>query len=316
MDLPALDARSIKARLPIVYVLDRFSIPVEDVGGQYAGVCPFHPDSDPSLDVYGNALERWGCFACGAGGDVFDLIERLAWKDQAPPFREVRAYALVLLGELEASDWTGPTTGIARTFDPAKARLEVASSSLNSLASVERFLTIKHANGQLLGLDAAHLNRVWGVGSRENEIIIPYWSRGGDLVSYKHRTAFTKALSPAGKGQFEGVLYGEWQDMDPARPVLLVEGESDAWAAHGAVADLFTVLALPTGAGAHPRQAATLAGRDVALAFDGDVAGLAAVLRWRDALEAVGASHRHYAVPMDTDLAAMAPADLRALLSR
>jgi DNA primase len=318
VDLRALDAGGIKARLPIVYVLDRYRIPVEDGGdGRWAAVCPFHPDREPSLDVYGERLERWGCFPCGARGDVFDLIGRLAWPEASPSFSDVRRYALVLLDELEASDWTGPTEGVARTFDSTAARALVAQSSLNDRKAIDRFLAHKHAEGALRELTAGDLVGRWSVGSRLDEIIIPYFNRDGDLVSYKHRTALTKALSPPGKGQFSGVLYGEWWDCHTDRTVVLCEGETDTWAANQALLwSDYTPLGVPTGVGSHPLQAVTLAGRDVRIAFDGDEAGRAGALRWAEALASYGASVRILDVPEKTDLAMLPLAELSYLLTR
>jgi len=37
------------------------------------GLCPFHPDSKPSLSVNG-WKGLWYCFACCKGGDVFTFI--------------------------------------------------------------------------------------------------------------------------------------------------------------------------------------------------------------------------------------------------
>lgn len=306
MDLVALDAGGIKARLPIVYVLDRYRIPVEDGGdGRWAAVCPFHPDREPSLDVYGERLERWGCYPCGARGDVFDLIQRLAWPDASPRFADVRQYALVLLRDLDNSDWTGPTEGVARTFDSAKARAIVAQSLVNDPGAVRAFLAVKHSEGVLRGVTAESLQETWGLGSRGGEVVVPYWSRSGDLVSYKHRTARTKALSPPGRGQFAGTLYGEWRDTVPERPVLLCEGETDTWAAEAAVGDRYAVLGVPCGVGAHPTQAVTLAGRTVVVAFDGDEAGWAGQWRWMRALDEYGCYTSYAPVPEGKDLASL-----------
>jgi hypothetical protein len=96
--------------------------------------------------------------------------------------------------------------------------------------------------------------REFRLGANGVEVVIPYFDRDGEIVSYKHRTAHTKALSPSGSGQFDDVLYGLWKD-DGQKPVVLVEGESDTWATHAAVGSQFTVLGLPLGAGAHPKQA-------------------------------------------------------------
>jgi hypothetical protein len=317
VELRALDAQGIKAHLPIVYVLDRYNIPVEDGGdGRWAAVCPFHDDADPSLDVYGERLERWGCFPCGAKGDVFDLIQRLAWPEGTPAFRDVRAYALTLLSEMEASDWSGPTQGVGRSFDSARARAVVAQSRVADLSAVRRFLAHKHAQGELRGIDdAVWLGSVWGVGTRGDEVVIPYWDRTGNLVSYKHRTALTKALSPPGRGQFANVLYGEWLDADRALPVVLCEGETDAWAASAALSNRSrAVLAIPTGSGAHPVQAWTLAGREVLVAFDGDDAGWAGTCLWLEALGNYAADVSFVRPPDGCDLSDLPPDELVDLL--
>lgn len=310
MDLPARSAAELKAILPIVYVLERYGHGVEDVGGKYAAVCPFHQDSHPSLDVYGERLERWGCFACGARGDVLDLVGRLAWPGGAPDFRIVRDFALTLLAEFEASDWTGPIEGIVRTFDPEVARITVASSALNDLRPVVTFLQAKWERGELLAVDADYLHTTWQVGSRCEEIIVPYFDRTGSLVTYKHRTADTKALAATGS-PLKGMLYGEWLD-DGHKPVLLVEGESDTWAAHRVAWDRYSVLGISTGVGDHPAAAGKLRGRHVTVAFDGDEAGRAGTLRW--VMELGGAQVVH--VPEGDDLASIQPNDLRALLTR
>lgn len=308
-----LPIRSIKERLPIAYVLDRYNVPVEVNGGVRA-VCPFHDDTNPSLDVYGLTLERWGCFACGAGGDVLDLLARLAWPGETPEWAAVRDYAVVLLGDLEASTWDGPRTGVSRDFDPEAARAIVAASEARSLDSVRTFLQVKASRHQLVGITAEHLAEAWGVGSRSDEIVVPYWTREGDLLTYKRRTADTRLMTAPGS-DFTGRLYGEWRDSDPARPVLLTEGESDAWAANWAAGDQFAVLGLPTGATDRPGERVTpLTRRTVVLAFDGDKAGRQATKLWLEALAPVTADVRVVTIEEGCDLAVYDPAHLRRLL--
>ena len=54
--------------------------PIEDVAkklgievGRHKALCPFHEDRHPSLHFKNN---RFKCFACGASGDVIDLVQR------------------------------------------------------------------------------------------------------------------------------------------------------------------------------------------------------------------------------------------------
>jgi hypothetical protein len=81
--------------------------------------CPFHADSDPSFDIFGESLERWGCFPCGLGGDVLDLIGRLF---KAEDFKTQMDMARQLIEEKNAAGWTGPTTGVKKEFDWEAAR--------------------------------------------------------------------------------------------------------------------------------------------------------------------------------------------------
>ena len=55
-------------------------MPIEDVAkklgievGRHKALCPFHEDRHPSLHFKNN---RFKCFACGASGDVIDLVQR------------------------------------------------------------------------------------------------------------------------------------------------------------------------------------------------------------------------------------------------
>ncbi len=43
-------------------------------GKEMAGLCPFHEDHRPSLNV-NSTKQIFKCFACGAGGDVFKFVQ-------------------------------------------------------------------------------------------------------------------------------------------------------------------------------------------------------------------------------------------------
>ena len=42
-------------------------------GSEYVGLCPFHPDTNPSLKVYPDR-QTFRCWACDTGGDVFSFV--------------------------------------------------------------------------------------------------------------------------------------------------------------------------------------------------------------------------------------------------
>jgi len=44
-------------------------------------LCPFHSDTKPSLVLYSSGHSHYHCYACGAHGDVFDIVKKLKGVD-------------------------------------------------------------------------------------------------------------------------------------------------------------------------------------------------------------------------------------------
>ncbi len=299
--------------LPIAFVLDEAGhVVVSKDGGGYATICPFHDDSDPSLDIYGEHLERWGCYPCGRGGDVLDLVKDLHDLDG---FGATTAKANELLDALAESEWTGPTVGRTRTLDMDMVRQRINLGAVAQTNARDIFLDSKAGNLGLEPITSDWLFNTFGIGEEGTSIIIPYWNRNQELVTLKHRNPQTKALSAPGS-DFSEVLYAEWRDQDPSRTVVLCEGETDVWAATHALwnEEGYVVLGLPTGAGAYPKQASRLANRNVILVFDGDEAGHNATQRWSKALGEVGSIVQVVAIPDGYDVAGLGPSYFVSLL--
>ncbi len=302
-------------KLPIAYVLEQAGHHLVAKGDVYACPCPFHEDSDPSFDVFGEHLEKWGCFPCGIGGDVLDLIGRL---HGASTFGEQAKLARLLQDQMVTDGWTGPTVGVTKTLDMDAVRSRITNAGVAQTGSVAQFLDSKLSHSPGLVMSPDWLKEVFRVGDEAaGRIVIPYLDRAGQIVTMKHRTPHTKALSVSGSS-FGEVLYGEWLDTDSDKTVVLCEGETDTWAAAYALLDQpYVALGLPTGAGAQPKQAVLLVGRKVILAFDGDEAGRKAIRRWHSALSTAGAAEVSIApMPDGYDLAKMVPADLRATIAK
>lgn len=65
--------QKIKDATDIVAVIGEF-LQLRKSGRSYVGVCPFHEDTHPSMRVDGTR-QRYKCFVCGAGGDVFQFLQ-------------------------------------------------------------------------------------------------------------------------------------------------------------------------------------------------------------------------------------------------
>ena len=61
----------IKSAVPIKDAAERYGMDINRYG---KALCPFHPDTRPSLSFKDDFFK---CFACGEGGDVIKLVQRL-----------------------------------------------------------------------------------------------------------------------------------------------------------------------------------------------------------------------------------------------
>ena len=64
--------------VPISKVALKLGINLQDAGGYYKAICPFHDDNKESFVVYDNleddARGIWKCFTEGIYGDSIDLV--------------------------------------------------------------------------------------------------------------------------------------------------------------------------------------------------------------------------------------------------
>jgi DNA primase len=77
--------RQIKAASDIVAVVGSY-LALRPSGATFKALCPFHPDTRPSLDV-DPRRQRYRCWSCGAHGDVFAFVQQM----EKVSFAEARA---------------------------------------------------------------------------------------------------------------------------------------------------------------------------------------------------------------------------------
>jgi len=123
------------------------------------------------------------------------------------------------------------------------------------------------------------------------------------LVGVKHRRCDASDHLFSFPGSIlSNVLYGE-DRLSPAGPVILCEGESDAWLASWLARDSpYTVLSVAAGAGSPVRPASSLAGREVHVIFDGDEAGRLGGARWENEMRRHGCTVTCWALPKGSDI--------------
>lgn len=110
----AFDAKEqIKRAIDIVDLVGEH-IPLRREGRSYKGLCPWHDDSRPSLQV-NPERQTFRCYVCNIGGDIFSFIE----KREGVSFRE----ALTMLAERAGVKLSGPS-GAAGAGDERRLLFE------------------------------------------------------------------------------------------------------------------------------------------------------------------------------------------------
>ena len=298
----------LKSGLSIIYVLADFGVDYENVSGKHMFVCPFHDDTKASLEVYGETLSHSKCLACGAGGDVFDIVGKLYNIGKADAdFTKKKDKAAQLLDRQVSSGWVGPTKGDA----PSSFNREVNETLLTNSQGIQQswidlYTVLASKSPAIYNMGPEWIHETFELASDGARTAIPYYAvddespDGRVLGAMKFRVAGEPIKSGAGS-TFKDLFYGEWLDTDPSKTVILCEGESDTWVASRYLPD-YVALGLPTGVGSHPKQAPKLAGRNVVLAFDGDDAGRSGLRTWYAALLPIARSVRIAVMPDGKDV--------------
>jgi DNA primase len=106
--------KEIQEKADIVAVISSF-IKLTRRGNNYVGICPFHPDKNPSL-VVSPKKKIFKCFVCGAKGNVFGFVQQY----QKIPFIDAVKSVAKIIGYDEAQ----LTFGSDNTYlDPKVKRL-------------------------------------------------------------------------------------------------------------------------------------------------------------------------------------------------
>lgn len=269
-----MTASEVREHLPLAYVL-AIEAGVSLQGG--TGICPLHQEDTPSFGVYTGkgGVERWKCFGCGRGGDVFDLLMAL---NEGWGFGQAADRARELLIELPEASWMSLRPEEPRDVDfLSSCRIAWQVAAQLDLRPLRKLIEAKG-----LSVTAEHLHGHWYVGAwGEDRVVMPHIGRDGACRGYKVRRVDGSDKPRAMSGSQLVAPYGVWRDTGVAETILIAEGESDTWTLEQAAGTGFAIWGLPTGAGSWREEWRQLiAGRRVVTVFDGDAAGEAAAARW------------------------------------
>lgn len=120
------------------------SVALRPKGREYAGLCPFHDDHRPSMNVI-PSKQIFHCFVCGASGDVFTFVQKFHKMD----FREALEYLAERAGITLTPLRAAPDTGAPAPSGPSrKTLLEANTQALRFFRGI-----LAHAEHGRVGRD-------------------------------------------------------------------------------------------------------------------------------------------------------------------
>jgi putative DNA primase/helicase len=253
----AVDIERLKSAADIVSVIGSY-VSLRKRAGEFIGLCPFHPDKNPSFYVVPKK-GIYHCFSCGASGDVIDFIANKDGLD----FKAAAA-------KLGAQDTWAPTAPIVSEAKPLPERVTSKppadapppSFHVRGLGDPSNTYTIRDLDGSLIGYECRYEN-----GGGKKEIRVWSWGARGDFAP-TWGLGHLNAPRP---------LYGlERLAEKPAAVALITEGPKKADAGARLLPD-YASLSWTGGANAwHKHEWGVLAGRAVLIIPDNDEPGIAA----------------------------------------
>jgi DNA primase len=328
----------VKEGADIVAIVSQY-VPLRRAGSKYVGVCPFHSDRHPSMNV-NPRMGIYKCFACGAGGDVIKFVQEFEKIGFAEALRQVASKAGIAVpenfgvGNKEDSDKT------ALVLQANQLALQVYNESLDKNPAWVKYLgerglkpeTVKKfqigcapdqpdrirqlaeakkvpgkafVEAGILGVAAG--GRVYDrFGGR---LIFPIFNLSGRVIAFGGRIAPGKdgpkyVNTPESPLYHKGrVLYGFHvgrQAIDQSGEAVIVEGYMDLVSLWQAGVQN-AVAVCGTALTKEHAQMLTRFAKKVHLFFDGDAAGRTAVRRSLEPLLAQGVEVRVPVLPPNED---------------
>jgi DNA primase len=238
---------------------------------QYRGRCPIHRGE--GRDAFHAHLGKnvFHCFACGAGGNVLDLVAEL---EQC----SAREAALRLQRRYVAGGWAAPQQsqpGEGKLVTEKRKGNPVLPFSLPGLLAEHPYVS-----GRGLSPETASRFEIGyhaGAGIMAGRLAIPIHDEHGRLVAYCGRSVDTEPPRykfPAGFRKSAVLFNYHRAAAGDDRRVVVVEGFFDCMRVHQAG---FTSVVALMGSALSPQQGEFLAGRfaEIVLMLDGDPAGQA-----------------------------------------
>ena len=129
-----VDYPHVRQNADIVAVLAHFDVTLIGDGEQRKGLCPFHDDTKPSLNV-NTAKNVFKCHSCGSGGNIIKLVQLL---DEGLSNPRLAALKIAEISGIGAQSGSAPVTAAApRLGQMAKAGIVKPAANTSAVATTQ-----------------------------------------------------------------------------------------------------------------------------------------------------------------------------------
>lgn len=328
----------VKVQADIVQVVSQY-VPLKKSGPRYLGLCPFHNDRSPSMNV-NPRIGIFKCFACGSGGDVIRFVqdyEKIGFLDALKIVANKAGLALP-----DEKQWAGDARQAEKSSRLLKANALAADFYERHLVRSREALDYLDGRGLKpetrqrfrLGFAPEDPSELLRMGERaglkdhdfveagilsesvsrpldrfRHRLIFPIWNLSGNIVGLAGRV-LVKDQQPKYLNSPETAVYHKSRilyglhlaraPMDKSGEVVLVEGYMDALSLHEAGFPNVVAVSGTALTREHVRVLSRFAKKAI-LFFDGDEAGQKAVSRSLEPLLEAGMEIRIPKIPKEED---------------
>jgi len=201
----------IKDRIDLVDFIGRY-VQLSRNGKGYKGLCPFHDDKNPSLTV-DPENKRWHCFGCGAGGDVFNFLQKIEHIDFQEALRRLSEETGIKIDTASRKAVVSTETG-STTQESQRVGLSLDDYAKAKAIPIEFLKELELSDAKYRKVQAVRM---------------PYLGADGEVLSVRFRLAMTGTNRFRWRSKDKAVLYGLWRLQLALKKgyVVLLEGESD-----------------------------------------------------------------------------------------
>lgn len=328
----------VKEGADIVTIVSQY-VPLRRAGSKYVGVCPFHNDRHPSMNV-NPRMGIYKCFACGAGGDVIKFVQEFEKIGFAEALRQVAGKAGIAVPENFGAGSREDGDKTALVLQANQIALQVYTETLGKDGAWSAYLQERGIKPETvkkfqIGCAPAQPDRIRQLAEAKKvpgkafveagilgvaaggrvydrfggRLIFPIFNLSGRVIAFGGRIAPGRdgpkyVNTPESPLYHKGrVLYGfhvARQAIDQSGEAVVVEGYMDLVALWQAgIGNAVAVCG--TALTKEHAQMLTRFAKKVHLFFDGDAAGRTAVRRSLEPLLAQGVEVRVPVLPPQED---------------